>query len=131
MGRHAAAEGWLPDLVLCSTAARTAATGTLFCEAAGITPAVKMCGAIYEADAGTLLDLLLQQSGGGTLMMIGHMPGIPDLAHELVGERDKKRLSGKFPTAALAVIAFKAADFAALRPGEGRLVAFVRPKDLG
>ena len=39
-------------------------------------------------------------------------------------------LEEKFPTAALAVLDFDIAKWRDLRPGEGKLADFVRPKDL-
>jgi phosphohistidine phosphatase len=39
-------------------------------------------------------------------------------------------LEEKFPTAALAVLEFDIAKWRALAPSEGKLVDFVRPRDL-
>jgi phosphohistidine phosphatase len=123
--------GWLPDRVLCSTAKRAAETSRLFLGAAGIHPPVESAAQIYEASAATLLQLIQAQPGAGRLLLVGHDPGIHDLAVMLVGQGADARLDAKFPTAALAVITFDAARFDGVRPGEGRLAAFVRPKELG
>jgi phosphohistidine phosphatase len=129
-GSWAAAHGWLPDRVLCSTAKRAAETSRLFLGAAGIHPPVESAAQIYEASAATLLQLIQAQPGAGRLLLVGHDPGIHDLAVMLVGQGADARLDAKFPTAALAVITFDAARFDGVRPGEGRLAAFVRPKEL-
>ena len=126
MGRHAAQMGWLPERVLYSTATRAVATARLFLEGAGVDVAVEEVAAIYEASAGTLMKVLTGQDGGGTLLMVGHMPGIPALAGRLVG--GSAELPEKFPTAGLAVV--EVADLRNIRPGEGKLVAFVRPRAL-
>ena len=66
-------------------------------------------------------------------MVIGHNPGMQELAAALAGEGPRgavKRLAGKFPTGALAVIIFDAARWAEVAPGAGRLDRFVRPRDL-
>ena len=66
-------------------------------------------------------------------MVVGHDPGMPGLALELTGRATWQALdalAAKFPTAALAVITFKARDWAAIKPGAGRLVTFMTPKRL-
>ena len=55
------------------------------------------------------------------------------LAREPVRRKERVRrdvLEEKFPTAALAVLDFDIAKWRDIRPGEGALVDFVRPKDL-
>ena len=70
-------------------------------------------------------------------MVVGHNPGLEDLATKLAREpvRRKERarrdvLEEKFPTAALAVLDFDIQKWRDIVPGEGKLVDFVRPKDL-
>ena len=41
-----------------------------------------------------------------------------------------QKLAQKFPTAALAVLDFEIVDWGRLKPGLGRLVDYMRPKDL-
>jgi phosphohistidine phosphatase len=64
------------------------------------------------------------------LLVIGHNPAIHETAMMLAREPDAK-MRAKFPTAALAVLAFDIDDWSALRPAKGKLVRFLRPKDLG
>ena len=55
------------------------------------------------------------------------------LAREPVRRKERARrdvLEEKFPTAALAVLDFDIARWRDLAPGEGKLVDFVRPRDL-
>jgi phosphohistidine phosphatase len=62
--------------------------------------------------------------------MIGHNPGVHDLAIALAGGGpDLDRMRAKFPAGALAVLAF-GDPWRELAPGDGRLEAFVTPKDL-
>jgi len=131
MGRHARREGWLPDLVIASTARRAAETAKLFLEGAGLERRIEPVPQIYEATAGTLLSVLQTQPGGGSILLVGHDPGIQELALDLVGTGVDRELDRKFPTAALAVIELPAGRFAELEAGTGRLVAFVRPRELG
>jgi phosphohistidine phosphatase len=56
-----------------------------------------------------------------------------DVANLLVGEgpaAERLRLASKFPTAALAVLAFDRPDWSDLAAGAGRLEKFVTPADL-
>ena len=66
-------------------------------------------------------------------MLVGHNPGLEELALLLVGSGaadDRARMAEKFPTAAVAVIAFNAESWAAIEPGSGRLEHFLAPKRL-
>ncbi|HEX2528440.1 MAG TPA: histidine phosphatase family protein [Geminicoccus sp.] len=129
MGRHAAGQGWRPDLVLCSTAKRAVLTASAFLEAAGFKPELRHSRSLYLAAAPDLLNLVRQQEADG-IMLVGHDPGIHELALLLTGPHASQRLQEKFPTAALAVIAFEGRSPAEIAAGEGMLSAFVRPKDL-
>jgi phosphohistidine phosphatase len=67
-------------------------------------------------------------------MLVGHNPGLEDLALLLIGNGDldaRRRLHTKFPTAGLCVIDLPQQGWAALHPGGGRLERFVTPKMLG
>ena len=71
------------------------------------------------------------------LMMVGHNPGLEALAALLAREpvRRKERarhevLEEKFPTCALAVLDFDVGRWRDIVAGTGKLVDFVRPKDL-
>ncbi len=67
------------------------------------------------------------------LMIIGHNPGLEDLAAELAGGGERAALEGlakKFPTCGLAVFAFNVTSWATIRRGKGRLVHFMTPRSL-
>jgi phosphohistidine phosphatase len=71
------------------------------------------------------------------VMVIGHNPGLEELAallaREPVRRKERERrdvLEEKFPTAALAVLDFEIDRWRDIQPGEGKLVDFVRPRDL-
>jgi phosphohistidine phosphatase len=84
---------------------------------------------------GAIDDLLLERVRGvsdrfETVAMIGHNPGVQDLAIALAGSgADPGRMRAKFPTGALAVLAFDG-PWRELASGGGRLESFVTPKDL-
>jgi phosphohistidine phosphatase len=131
--RYVAATGIAPDLVLCSTARR--ATMTL----EGIAPALAANTTIlvergqYGASSG---DLLARLHGVGDevsgVMLIGHNPGLESLAALLVADGEptlRQRLEEKFPTGALATLAFDG-EWRHLGAADATLAAFVVPRDL-
>lgn len=126
--------GVAPDLVLCSTARRTQDTLTAIRAGLPATVDVKNTRALYEADAGALLDRIRKVDAAvATLMLVGHNPGLEDLAVLLAGDGGdpaaRKALFRKFPTGALASLSSDG-DWKSLAPGGARLTGFVTPKDL-
>jgi phosphohistidine phosphatase len=64
-------------------------------------------------------------------MLIGHNPGLQELALLLAGQDEALAdLHRKFPTAALVTLGFEG-EWDQLGPGVARLEGFVRPRDLG
>lgn len=140
MGAALAAMGLRPDLVICSGAVRTRETLALVLDELGApAPDVVYDDSVYMASPQTLLKRLRAIAPGpdrGTprhVMLVGHNPGMEELALELVGSGaadDRARMAKKFPTAAAAVIAFNADAWASIKPGTGRLEHFLTPKRL-
>ena len=134
MGAYLAREGLAPDLALVSPARRTAETWELVRAALGPVEA-RTDGRLYAASAADLLEVVREApADAGTVLLVGHNPGVQDLARRLIGEgaRDAvARLVAKYPTAALAVVAFSAPDWGSVAPGRGRLARYVTPRDLG
>jgi phosphohistidine phosphatase len=145
MGRWLRTAGHVPDRVLCSTARRTRETWQLAQPELGAGPPVSFEDRVYEASAAQLLDLARHTPPAvETLLIVGHAPGIPDLALMLAGAGAPAggggesgavppdaadRMRAKFPTAAVAVLAFTG-PWDQLGPGTARLTAFVIPRDL-
>ncbi|MGY6554287.1 MAG: SixA phosphatase family protein [Wenzhouxiangella sp.] len=134
MGRTLAALGLVPARVLCSTSQRTRQTLQLAAEDWSPAPQTEYLAALYHAGPATL-EALVRRHGAGaeTLMLVGHQPGMQEFALDLIrdGERAARaRLETKFPTAALAVIEFPIDDWHGLEAGTGRLMRYVRPRDL-
>lgn len=124
-GRWFREQGLVPDQVLCSTAARTRETWQRVVDAGGVGALVDHEPRIYNAPAGRLLDVLREVNADtSTVVMVGHAPGIPDLAAVLSegqGETDAQvRLQGAFPTCAIAVLDIQTA-WADLAPGSAVL----------
>ena len=120
-----------PDLVLCSSAVRTRETLERIAPTLGRAE-VRVEEELYVASGRTLAARVsLLDAGIGTAMLIAHNPGIQDLALSLAAEgTERDRLERKFPTAALATLAFEG-EWRGLAPGGAQLVEFVRPRDLG
>jgi phosphohistidine phosphatase len=127
--RHLKAHGVEPELVLCSTATRARQT------LEGIEPAlgrgaVRVEPELYGAESARLLARLQDVPAGiRSVMIIGHNPGLQDLAL-LLARDGSEELEVKFPTAALATLAFRGPGWAVLDRGMAELIEFVRPRDL-
>jgi phosphohistidine phosphatase len=135
MARRMVKKGWVPDLVLCSQAKRVRETWQLMAPVLGEKIPCKTLRTLYPGTPSRLLMALHRAPAeAGTLLLIGHNPGLGALATDLCGsgpEEALARMSVKFPTAGLAVIGFEIEDWSDLASGGGRLLDFVRPKDLG
>jgi phosphohistidine phosphatase len=123
----------LPDLVLSSTSQRTRQTIELALEELD-EPMVEFDEALYLAGPSQMLrSIRATDDHVDTLMMVGHNPGMHEIAIALT-DRDPStaaaRLDAKFPTAAVAVVEFDVDRWEDVGPGLGRLAHFVRPKDL-
>jgi phosphohistidine phosphatase len=125
MGQHLRAEKLAPDLILCSPAERTRQTIALFAEAAKLDSELRFDERIYEASGLQLLEVVTQaDEGAGTVMLVGHNPGLEELIFLLTGQVQL------MPTAALAKIDLGVERWADVRERTGRLDWAVRPKDL-
>jgi phosphohistidine phosphatase len=131
IARHLAEQGIAPELVLCSTARRARETLARL-EPAVATSDVRIEQGLYGANAGALLDRLRSVDDAvGSVLVIGHNPGIHTLALELArSTAAAAEIDAKFPTAALATLEFRGSGWQALAPGSAELTAFVRPRDL-
>ena len=130
MAEHLRSNAPAVDLVLCSSALRTTETLEHIGRAFGDAEMAVEDG-LYGASADELLHRLRAvPNDADGVALIGHNPGIQDLATALAGGGDDlERIRTKFPTGALAVLEFDA-PWGELRIGGCRLVAFVTPKDL-
>lgn len=140
MGRWLHTAGHVPDQVLCSTARRARETWELAQPALGASPPVSFEDRVYGASAPELLDLIHRAPRTAkTLLIVGHDPGIPELALMLAGaaaptlgtvpRSTVDRMKTKFPTAAIAVLELTG-NWSQLGPGEARLTGFVTPREV-
>lgn len=135
IGRYMAHHHLVPDRAMVSTALRTRQTFRLVADAFASPPTETGEPRIYEADPETLFAVIRETPADiHTLLVVGHNPGLHDVAILLIGAGDhdaRERLHEKMPTGALAVIDFTTDDWRSIRPGAGRLDRFVTPRALG
>jgi len=134
MGAFMARHGIAPELILCSPAVRTRQTLDLLLPHLAGSPRVIYEDALYLAGAPALLKRI-RKIGAKVrhAMLVGHDPGLHVLAQEFAGSGkgdDLEALAAKFPTAALAVIAFAGNAWSKVTRGAGRLESFMTPKRL-
>ncbi|MFI9151315.1 SixA phosphatase family protein [Streptomyces sp. NPDC053367] len=131
-GRVLAERDWLPDLAVCSTAARARATWELASAEWGTPPRVRFDRRVYAADAADLLAVARETPPEvGTLLLIGHNPGLEELVLTLAGSDMDGALDAvheKFPTSAIAVLTWYGHTWQALAPGCALLTAMVVPR---
>ena len=151
IGRWLHGHGYQPDVVVVSDAARTRQTWDLVAPELGGSPAVHFEPRAYAASALTLLYLAQELPARyRTALLIGHNPGLSELATSLagppesttaVGPPESDRATGpavkdngprpaiSLPTAAVAVFEFTG-DWPSLTPGHARLINLTTPADL-
>jgi phosphohistidine phosphatase len=130
MGRHLKSSGIKPELILCSPARRARQTLELIRDAGAVMPDADLAPWLYAASAHKLLTKLEElQPETASVMLIGHNPGLEDLAITLAGTgADLDRLRAKYPAGALAALSVP--EWRRLDPGSAELVSFVVPRDL-
>jgi phosphohistidine phosphatase len=128
---HLRQEQVRPDLVLCSSARRALDTLAPLRPALG-DPETVVEDDLYGASALEIMGRLRRlDASTGSVMVVGHNPGLHDLVVTLAGSGDDlDRVRMKFPTAALATIVFELWAWSDLVAGRGRLATYVRPRDL-
>ena len=114
-----------PDKILCSPAKRTRETLSLLLEASQLDCPVDYVDGIYEASVGELRKILRKQKDGpGSILMIGHNPGMEGLFNDLTGDWER------FPTACLASISLNIKSWQDIEPRSGKQEWVLTPKGL-
>lgn len=131
IGAYMARHGLVPDLTLVSPATRAAETWTLAAAALGREPRVIKDERIYNASVETLIGIIRETRDAQMLLIVGHNPGLHDLAVRLIAAGDaetRERVAEKLPTSGLVVIDLAFDDWSKLHPSSGRLERFVTPR---
>jgi phosphohistidine phosphatase len=128
-------ERMVPDMVLCSTARRAEATVRIASSRWSNQPTVRYLSTVYLAPPSRLLAIIRRQPRSiARLMLVGHNPGLHHLALLLSDGKEshlRTRLAEKLPTAGLVQLGFSATAWSEIGPGQGNLLGFYRPRDLG
>ncbi|MCX5041619.1 histidine phosphatase family protein [Aldersonia sp. NBC_00410] len=115
------------DAVRCSTSLRTRRT----LAATAVDAPVEFDRAIYGGSPRELIEAItIVDDDVRTLLLVGHVPGIPWTAWELAENRSSpqaEQIQEKFPTSALAVLEFDR-PWAEVAPGTGELICFHVPR---
>ena len=125
-----------PDQVLVSTAVRARQTWDLAWEAMKDrvpAPDVEITDELYGAEPADLLKMVRMASASDPkrLMLVGHNPGMHELALMLTGSGDKagrKALEDNLPTSGLAILDFDTKDWTDVAFRRGKLALFISPK---
>jgi phosphohistidine phosphatase len=134
VGAYLARRSFVPGLVLSSSAKRASETLDLASAGWQTKPTIRKLKSLYLAMPREMLRRV--QAVGrepDCVMLVGHNPGIADLANWLCGHGKAEQRAGlarKFPTGAVAVIEFDVEDWADVDAETGRLVDFATPKQI-
>jgi phosphohistidine phosphatase len=134
IGAYMASHALVPDRVVLSPAARTQETWKYAAAAFQPEPAAMSAERLYDASPHTILGVIKDTPASAhTLLLVGHNPGLHDLALLLIAAGDvdaRERLREKLPTSGLAIIDFAFDNWGKLHPHSGRLERFVTPRTL-
>jgi phosphohistidine phosphatase len=131
IGAYMARHGLVPDTALVSPAKRAQETWALVAPCFAKTPSVVDDERIYNATSEMLMGLIAETNPARALLLVGHNPGMHDLAVQLIASGDveaRERLNEKLPSAGLVVIDLAFDDWSRLHPHAGRLERFVSPR---
>jgi phosphohistidine phosphatase len=143
-GRHAAqqmsmaliARGYLPEVIICSTALRARKTLAPLLLLLDGRMQLTITRALYEAKSEDYPGIIEKAAGtagtAGTMLLIGHNFAIQDAALNLCVDDNtpaRQNMQTKFPTGAAAVLEF-GKDLTGVNAGSGRLIDFLRPREL-
>lgn len=134
IGKEMARRGWLPDLALISSSVRTRQTWELVSAQWKNPCASIFTETIYEADPADILEEINNTpEETGSLLVIGHNPGLELLAGMLAGPNSSiptlEKLERKFPTAAIVRLEI-GSNWQDLSAETSRLTDFITPKDI-
>jgi phosphohistidine phosphatase len=123
----------VPDRVVVSPATRASDTWARAAITCPKAPPPVSEPRLYDAKPETILDIVKAIEGANRVLIVGHNPGLHELALLLIASGDveiRERLQENLPTAGLVVIDFAVKSWAKLHRRSGRLELFVEPRTL-
>lgn len=134
IGGWLAAQRLIPDAVLVSDAVRARQTWDIVEPALKGKPRPSHLSELYGAGPSQLLRSIRDAGAQpAVLMLVGHNPGLQELALSLIGRDDKPgrdALTANLPTSGVVVIDFAIDHWGDVAFGGGRLTQLVSPKTL-
>ncbi len=134
MGAYLMRHGLIPDRILCSSSRRTRETFAATAEEWPDPVTVAYEDRLYAASPQTILSVIRDaHMRARRLMVIGHNPGLQELAESLIAAGDieaRERLREKFPTGAMAIIDFATDSWDKVHNHGGRLDRFITPRSI-
>lgn len=122
------------DLVLSSTSARTRETIDGVKRHYDFSAPIKFEQDIYLASEASLLALVRSfDEAVKAPLIVGHNPGLEMLIADLTSDDDqglRRRILGKLPTGALAILELKAKTWSEVCKSGGKIVELILPKEL-
>lgn len=129
IGRWLDKRGLKPELVLCSSAARTQDTWSILNDRLQADSELKTYKSLYLATPSRIMDIVGRQPVSyANLLVIGHNPGMHRLALRLAGEQASAALRANMPTAALAHFRLTGHDWRDL--DDVQLLNYIEPRKL-
>lgn len=131
IGAYMARHGLVPELAVVSPARRAQETWDLIGPAFSKQPRVVNDERIYDASPKELVALISETRAARSLLIVGHNPGLHDLAVRLIASGDvetREKISESLPTSGLVVIDLPFDDWSKLHANGGRLERFVSPR---
>ncbi|WP_375280209.1 histidine phosphatase family protein [Pseudooctadecabacter sp.] len=116
---------YLPDAVLCSAATRTRETLALL----NIQATVTFMEGLYLAPPAHMMEAL-KDCSADTILLIGHNPGIGDLAQDIVTNAPDHKQFYDYPTGATLVCDLPITNWANAVSRSAQMVDFIVPRDL-
>lgn len=129
MGAWVAGRRHVPHHVICSTAERAVETCNLMIAEMGADLKVSYEPGLYHATADTML-AQINKAPAGDLMVVGHNPGIANLAQMILDVSPTHDRFGIYPTTATLIAEFSGDNWADLKFGDARVVQFIVPREL-
>jgi phosphohistidine phosphatase len=132
LAAHLATSDVRPAVVLCSSSLRTRETLAAILPALGDALEIRIERTLYGAGAAQLLERLRQvPNRASSVMLVGHNPGIQDLALGLAMSGPAlAALREKFPTGALATVEVNVGRWRDVDDGKATAAVLVTPRSL-
>lgn len=133
MGEELRRRGIAFDRLLASPARRVTETIARLEKGYGPLPEPRFERAVYAAGSLALLAAVRGvDDDASSLLLVGHNPGLGDLAAGLAAGDDPlhSAVAGHFPTAAFVALELPAGRWAEVRPGTARIALYLKPREL-